>query len=83
MHAYTPLSFYCGKYLKTNQHLPMLVQATLCPGCLAGHVLAGNGKIIFILWRLSNSEHDNLSTQNARFPLVGHYHANPVLQIPH
>jgi hypothetical protein len=30
-----------------------------------------------------DSELYNLSTLLSRFPLVGHYHANPVLQIPH
>ena len=31
----------------------------------------------------SDSELHNLSTQLARFPLVGHYHTNPMLQNPH
>ena len=31
----------------------------------------------------SDSELHNLSTQLARFPLVGCYHTNPVIQIPH
>ena len=31
----------------------------------------------------SDSELHNLSTQLTSLPLVGHYHANPVLQIPH
>ena len=31
----------------------------------------------------SDSELHNLSTQLAKFPLAGCYHANPMLQIPH
>jgi hypothetical protein len=31
----------------------------------------------------SASELQNLSTQFAKFPLVSHYQANPMLQIPH
>jgi hypothetical protein len=31
----------------------------------------------------SDSELQNLSTQLTRFPLVGRYHASPMLQIPH
>jgi hypothetical protein len=31
----------------------------------------------------SDSELQNLSTQLARFPLVGCYHASPMLQSPH
>jgi hypothetical protein len=31
----------------------------------------------------SDSELHNFSTKLDRFPLAGHYHANPMLQVPH
>lgn len=55
---------------KTKQHVPTLVLATLCPGRLAGHALAGNGRPV-----LSRGDSDsvlhNLSTQLTKFLLVG------------
>jgi hypothetical protein len=41
------------------------------------------GPTCFILWRLSDSELQNLSTQLTRFPLAGRYHASSMLQSPH
>ena len=64
-------------------HHPVLYPATLCPSRLASHALADNGRPVLILWRLSNSYLQNLSTQLAKFPLVGHYHASPMLPNPH
>ena len=56
----------------------MFLHLCLCPSGLAGYGLAGNGQIVD-----SESELHNLSTLLTRLPLVGHYHANSVLQIPH
>jgi hypothetical protein len=38
---------------RMNQLVPALVLATWCPGGLDGHALAGNGRSVFISWRLS------------------------------
>ena len=38
---------------------------------------------MFLSWGDSDSERYNLSNKLSRFPLVGRYHENPVLQIPH
>jgi hypothetical protein len=51
--------------------------ATLCPGGLAGHALAGNG-LPFL-----TSELKNPSTQLAKFSLAGYYHASPMFQNSH
>ena len=69
--------------IKNEQAHSALVPASLCPGCLAIHALAGNDWPDFILWRLSDSELQNLSTQLTKFPLVGRYHASPMLQNSH
>ena len=52
-------------------------------GRLDGQALVGNGQPVLILWRLSDSELENLSTQLAKFLLVGHYHTSPTLQNSH
>jgi hypothetical protein len=60
------------------------LQLHLCPGHLAGHALAGNGRPVFFFffsWRLI--QNSSLSIQLTRFLLASCYHANPVLQIPH
>jgi hypothetical protein len=41
--------------LKMNQHIPVLVLATFCPGGLMGYGLVGNGQPVFISWRLAQS----------------------------
>ena len=46
------------------------LQLHLCPGHLAGHALAGNGRPVLSRGD-SDSELQNLSTQLAKFPLVG------------
>ena len=38
---------------------------------------------LFLSHRDSDSELHILSTQLTSFPLAGHYHTNPMLQIPH
>ena len=55
---------------------------TLCPGGLVGYALAAKADL-FLFCGDSDSELQNLSTQLTRFPLVGRYHASPMLQSPH
>jgi hypothetical protein len=45
--------------------------------------MAGNVWHDPILFRFSDSELQNLSTQLAKFPLVGRYHTSPMLQNSH
>jgi hypothetical protein len=59
----------------------MFLLLCLCHGGLASHTLAGNGQPVFILWR-TDSELHNVSTQLARFPLVGRYHISPMHKPP-
>ena len=68
-----------------NLQVPALLRATLCPSGAAwpGHPLAGNGQPVFISWRLSGLEPPKCLYPLTKFPLVGRYHANPILQNPH
>jgi hypothetical protein len=65
-----------------NQHIPTLELATLSP---LGVWLAMHWQAVANLL-LSHGDTDsklqNLSTQLTRFPLVGHYNVNPMLQFP-
>ena len=74
--------FLLQETLKRNCHVPELVPATLCPGGLAGHSLAGNGQTV-LSHGDSDSVFQNPSTQLAKFLLVGHYHASPMFQNSH
>lgn len=71
-----------------NRHVPALVLAlarasNFLPLRLAGHALApGNDRPVLSLG-VSDSERLSLSTQLARFSLVGRYPTNPMLRIPH
>jgi hypothetical protein len=65
-----------------NCLFPAFVPPSLCPGRLAGPVLAGNGQPV-LFHGDSHSELHNLSTQLARFQLASCYSISPVLQIFH
>ena len=76
----------CRKYLKNNQQVSTQLPDTgnsLPHGAwLASHWQAMTN--LFLSHRDSLTQSSwTVSTQLARFPLTGHYQANPVLQIPH
>ena len=52
-----------------------LCPASLCPGGLAGLFLSCGDPLV--------QSSRNISTQLTRFPLVGRYHASPMLQVSH
>jgi hypothetical protein len=76
--TYLPVA---GNITNENLHIPKLVPLPWWPVWLC------NGRQLLIVFFLSHGDSDSelhsLSTQLTRFPLVGHYHTIPMLQIPH
>jgi hypothetical protein len=70
--------------IKKNCMFPCLCLQVSAPATWpAMHWRSVNGQPVIILWRLSDSELQNLSSQLTKFPLVGCYHVSPILQITH